>query len=131
MSQDAAELPDDVDSLRRLLRERSVERDLAYEALKIKTLEVERLKMQLAKLRRMQFGRSSEKLDGQIAQLELAIEELEFNEAPFAAPAAAGETVENTTPGLKSFNQAAYTTPLVDTEICGSFWALMPRHAQR
>jgi len=92
VSQDAAELPDDVDSLRRLLRERSVERDLAYEALKIKTLEVERLKMQLAKLRRMQFGRSSEKLDGQIAQLELAIEELEASEGAVAAPAAAGET---------------------------------------
>ena len=92
MSQDAAELPDDVDSLRRLLRERSVERDLAYEALKIKTLEVEKLKMQLAKLRRMQFGRSSEKLDGQIAQLELAIEELEASEGAVAAPAAAGET---------------------------------------
>ena len=92
MSQDAAELPDDVDSLKRLLRERSVERDLAYEALKIKTLEVEKLKMQLAKLRRMQFGRSSEKLDGQIAQLELAIEELEASEGAVAAPAAAGET---------------------------------------
>jgi len=100
VNQDAAELPDDVDSLRRLLRERSVERDLAYEALKIKTLEVEKLKMQLAKLRRMQFGRSSEKLDGQIAQLELAIEELESSEAPVAAPAAAGETEENAAPGL-------------------------------
>ena len=84
-------IPDDVDSLRRLLRERSAERDLAYEALKIKTLEVEKLKMQLAKLRRMQFGRSSEKLDGQIAQLELAIEELEASEAPVTAPAAVGE----------------------------------------
>jgi transposase len=98
VTQDAADLPDDVDILRRLLRERSAERDLAYEALKIKTLEVEKLKMQLAKLRRMQFGRSSEKLDSQIAQLELAIEELEASEAPVTAPAAVGEAEVGATP---------------------------------
>jgi len=46
-------------------------------ALKHKTLEVEKLKMQLLKLRRMQFGRSSEKLDREVAQLELLIEDLE------------------------------------------------------
>ena len=33
--------------------------------------------MQLARLRRLQFGRSSEKLDATIAQLELLLEELE------------------------------------------------------
>ena len=100
VSEHAAELPDDVASLRRLLRETSAERDLAYEALKIKTLEVETLKMQLARLRRMQFGRSSEKLAGQIAQLELAIEELEASEAAVAAPAAAGEPAASVAPRL-------------------------------
>lgn len=35
------------------------------------------LRAQLAKLRRLQFGRSSEKLDAAIAQLELALENLE------------------------------------------------------
>ncbi len=35
------------------------------------------LRAQLAKLRRLQFGRSSEKLDAAIAQLELALEDLE------------------------------------------------------
>src|SRR5579872_4791442 len=39
--------------------------------------EIARLKAQLAKLRRMQFGRSSEKLDSAIAQLELALADLE------------------------------------------------------
>ena len=39
--------------------------------------EIARLKAQLAKLRRMQFGRSSEKLDTAIAQLELALADLE------------------------------------------------------
>ena len=38
---------------------------------------IEQLRVQLAKLRRMQFGRSSEKLDAAITQLELALEDLE------------------------------------------------------
>ena len=36
--------------------------------------EIEQLKLLIAKLRRMQFGRSSEKLDRQIEQLELRLE---------------------------------------------------------
>jgi transposase len=82
-----AALPDDVESLRRLVRERSAERDLACQALKIKTLELDKLKLQLARLRRMQFGRSSEKLGREAAQLELAIEEIEAAEAAVAEPA--------------------------------------------
>ena len=39
--------------------------------------EIEHLKLLIAKLRRMQFGRSSEKLDRQIDQLELRLEELQ------------------------------------------------------
>ena len=38
--------------------------------------EIERLKLLIAKLRRMQFGRKSEKLDWQIEQLELKLDEL-------------------------------------------------------
>ena len=38
--------------------------------------EIEHLKLLIAKLRRMQFGRSSEKRDHQIEQLELRLEEL-------------------------------------------------------
>jgi predicted RecB family endonuclease len=39
--------------------------------------EIEHLKLLIAKLRRMQFGRKSEKLERQIGQLELKLEELE------------------------------------------------------
>ena len=39
--------------------------------------EIEHLKLLIAKLRRMQFGRKSEKLERQIEQLELKLEELE------------------------------------------------------
>lgn len=91
MLEEAGQLPDDLDSLRQLLRERTAERDLAFAALKSKTLEVDRLKLQLMKLRRMQFGRSSEKLEREAAQLELAIEELEAGETEASAPADVAE----------------------------------------
>ena len=39
------------------------------------------LKLLIAKLRRMQFGRSSEKLDRQIEPLELRLEALQLNDA--------------------------------------------------
>jgi transposase len=53
--------------------------ELAANAAEIhaKTLHIEKLKMQLAVLRRARFGRSSEKLDRDIEQLELLIGELE------------------------------------------------------
>ena len=43
--------------------------------------EIEQLKLLIAKLRRMRFGRSSEKLDRQIEQLELQLEALQLNDA--------------------------------------------------
>ncbi len=46
---------------------------------------IEQYKAQLAKLRRMQFGQSSEKLDAQIAQLDMMLEDLEEGEAARAA----------------------------------------------
>src|SRR5579871_3761728 len=70
----AVELPTDIETLQRLV--------LEYQArLLSRDLEIEQLKLQLARLRRMQFGRSSEQLDAQIAQLELKLEELESLEA--------------------------------------------------
>jgi transposase len=43
--------------------------------------EIESLKLLIAKLKRMEFGRSSEKLHEQIQQLELRLEDLETNRA--------------------------------------------------
>ena len=48
---------------------------------------IERLKLELARLRRMQFGRSSEQLSARIEQLELIVEEFEASAAQ-QAPAA-------------------------------------------
>src|SRR6202795_1954491 len=47
--------------------------------------EIEQLKLLIAKLRSMQFGRSSEKLDRQIEQLELRLEALQVNGAETVA----------------------------------------------
>jgi len=58
------------------------------------------LKLLIAKLRRMQFGRSSEKLDRQIEQLELRLEELQTSQAEktaantFARPAIPNQPVK-------------------------------------
>jgi len=46
--------------------------------------QIERLELLIAKLRRMQFGRSSEKVERQIEQLELKLEDLEANQAELA-----------------------------------------------
>ena len=85
MSLAAAELPDDPDALRAFALACQGELKAAEMAVQIKALEIEKLKFQIAKLRRMQFGRSSERISRQIEQLELRLEELESGEAADAA----------------------------------------------
>jgi transposase len=70
MSIDSAALPDDVALLKRIIA------DMATEAVTARA-EIEKLKAQLSRLRRLQFGRSSEKLEAGIAQLELLLEDAE------------------------------------------------------
>src|SRR5690348_17964553 len=48
-----------------------------HETLVSRETEIENLKLLILKLRRMQFGRKSEKLNHQIEQLELRLEDLE------------------------------------------------------
>src|SRR5688572_924082 len=62
-----------------------------------KSLQIENLKAQLAVLRRARFGRSSEKLDREIEQLELLLGELEEGLAESAARA---EQAENGAPAI-------------------------------
>jgi len=78
-----APLPSDVESLQRLVREQQAQ-------LLSRDVLIEQLKLQLARLKKMKFGRSSEQLDAQIAQLEFSLEELEANAAataPLKTPA--------------------------------------------
>jgi len=74
-------LPSDIHTLQRLLRERTAALEAAQAQLLSRDVEIEQLKLQIARLRRMQFGRSSEQLGEQISQLELRLEELESQEA--------------------------------------------------
>ena len=65
--------------------------------------EIEQLKLLIAKLRRMQFGRSSEKIDRQIEQLELRLEALQVNDAEIVA--AMPEKVASVKPVARSVRQ--------------------------
>ena len=99
----AADLPDDIAALKAMLlasearaarietyAEQSEARLVHLTAeLSRRDAEIEHLKLVLAKLKRMQFGRSSEKLDQQIEQLELQLEDLEAEEAVAEAQAPA------------------------------------------
>lgn len=80
MALDLAALPDDVDALRAIVAAQAAE-------LAAKDSLIDTLRLQLARLRRMQFGRSSERLRAEIEQLELALEDLEA-EAPGTGDAA-------------------------------------------
>jgi transposase len=75
-------LPDDVESLKQLILEQRA-------LLLTRQVEIDKLKVQLARLRRLHFGRSSEQLAHSIAQLELSLEELEASETMLAHPARA------------------------------------------
>lgn len=81
----AVDLPDDIETLKRLLVEERAARQ-------VDQAEIQSLKLQLAYLKRQQFGRSSEQLSEQIAQLELTLEDLES-----AATAATVSQLEPTT----------------------------------
>ncbi len=88
MSLASAPLPTDPDALRMFaigLQAELARKDIEIAAnaaeIYAKTLHIEKLKMQLAVLRRARFGRSSEKLDRDIEQLELLIGELEEEQA--------------------------------------------------
>lgn len=76
-----ADLPDDVESLRAIIAEQAL-RLQARDSL------IEKLRAQLAVLKRARFGQSSEKIERSIAQLELALEDIEAAEAELAPPVA-------------------------------------------
>ena len=71
-------------SLQALLAERDASLAEAKAELLHRDLLIETMRVQLARLRRMQFGASSEKLRQEIEQLELALEELEVEAIPVA-----------------------------------------------
>jgi transposase len=102
-----ASLPDDIDALKALLLRRDEQLQqlrntvstLAL-ALSVRTLEIEQLQLQIAKLKRMQFGRKSEKIDRKLEQLETRLEDLLAEEG-----AVEQKQPETLTPRQKSAHQ--------------------------
>ncbi|HVC91763.1 MAG TPA: IS66 family transposase [Acidobacteriaceae bacterium] len=65
---------------------------LQREQLASRDAEIEQLKLLIAKLRRMQFGRKSERVERQIEQLQLRLDELEASRAESAESSSAPAT---------------------------------------
>ena len=93
MSRAAADLPEDPAELRRFAAALAAE-------VHAKTLLIEKLRMQLAILRRARFGRSSEKLDREIEQLELLLGDMEESDAARQARAPTSESAASSTAAL-------------------------------
>jgi len=79
------QLPDDIAELKRRLIETTNELAAAKNGLIVNQLTIEKLKAQIAKLRRSKFGASSERIERALEQLELALEEAETAKAEAVA----------------------------------------------
>jgi transposase len=104
MKIDSSALPNDVDALQALVREQGALLEARDAELHAKDLRIEQILAQLARLKRLRFGRSSEKLDREIEQLELALEDLQEDtgeravERPSILPEAAEKPVRRPLP---------------------------------
>jgi transposase len=72
-------IPDDLEALRALVLEQQASMEQMRHDLAERDLEIEQLKAQIAQLKRMQFGRKSEKIERQIEQLESRLEDVSGN----------------------------------------------------
>src|SRR6202034_605883 len=81
---EAADLPNDVEALKGIILERSSKLEVAEALLISQKLELEKLRFEIAYLKRMKYARSSEQLDRELVQMQLSIEDLEasFAEKP-------------------------------------------------
>src|SRR5215210_1987460 len=79
------QLPDDMAALKALLIAKDAELAAAKNGLVATQLTIEKLKAQIAKLRRSKFGASSERIERALEQLELALEEAETAKAEAVA----------------------------------------------
>jgi len=73
----AADLPNDVQALKGIVLKHSAALEAAQALLISQQLELEKLRFEIACLKRMRYGRSSEQLDAKITQMQLTLEDLE------------------------------------------------------
>jgi hypothetical protein len=95
------QLPDDADALKRIIAA------MAQDAVNAQA-EIAKLRFQLARYRRAEFGRSSEKQEREADQLELAIETLEADQAErlAAASSVVAAAIEAAVEGRKPARRA-------------------------
>jgi transposase len=124
MSSDAHDLPANIDALRALILAERAQHDAERATAKVelasrdaklaaRQVEIEHLKMVLAKLRRQRYGQSSEKLDAEIHQLELWVDEAEIDLATDEAKAD-GEPKQQPLQPSKPPRKPALRKPLPD-----------------
>ena len=120
-----ADLPNDIAALKALLLAQDEVVEGLREQLNTRAVEIEHLKLQIAKLRRMQFGRKSEKLDHQIEQLELQLEDLQADEAeaaremPAADQAPRKKSARRPLPDHLPRDEKVYAPPADACPACG------------
>lgn len=107
MSATPDQLPNDIDEMKRLFLAQAAELAAAKAGLMAYALEIEKLKFQLARLRRQKYGSSSERIEREIGQLELRLEELEATKAEAEAKAEAAAP----TPAPPSATEGAASQP--------------------
>jgi transposase len=116
----AAALPTDVETLQELLRAAQGTVAAMSAQLRSRDVLIESLKLQLARLKRMKFGRSSEQLDAEIAQLEFSLEELEANAAAAPAPDQSAADKPVSKPSRKPLPDHLPREPHVHEPDCGT-----------
>lgn len=120
-----ADLPNDIDTLKALLLAQDAVVVGLREQLNTRSVEIEHLKLQIVKLRRMQFGRKSEKLDHQIEPLELQLEDLQADEGeaeremPAADQAPRKKSVRQPLPEHLPRDEKVYMPPADACPACG------------
>jgi transposase len=82
----AADLPNDVEALKGILIERDARLEVAEALVLFQKLELEKLRFEIACLKRQRYGRSSEQLDRELTQMQLSIEDLEASLAQKPEP---------------------------------------------
>ena len=98
MEQSLSELPEDVESLRAIIAAQAEELARQNQRLRSRDTLIEKLKAQLAVLRRARFGASSEKIERSIEQLELALEDIEAADAEVEVSARSAGSREKAKP---------------------------------
>lgn len=101
MAKPDAILPTNVAALQAMVLAQRSELATARAGIMAQRFEIEALKARLAKLLRMTFGRSSEKLREQIEQLELTLGDIDENLAETAAPSSTPQTHARTKPARR------------------------------